>query len=159
MRKEPLSEANIVENRRARFDYELSDAVEAGLVLLGWEVKALRARRAQLTSGYVLIRRREAWLLGMRLTPLPEAQQWAEDADRSRKLLLSRGQIARIVEHCRTPGRSCVPTRVYWKGQLAKVEIALAVGRKDYDKRQHVKDREWARRKTRVRRGIDRNTD
>lgn len=147
----------IVENRRARFDYELSDAVEAGLVLHGWEVKALRAKRAQMTAGYVIIRRSEAWLMGLHLTPLPEAMRWAEEAERTRKLLLSRAQIRRIAEHCRDVGHSCIPTRLYWKGQRVKVEVAMAVGRKSYDKRRHIKERDWERRKTRVRRGIERD--
>ncbi|MGI9344875.1 MAG: SsrA-binding protein SmpB [Gammaproteobacteria bacterium] len=153
LKPQPMPETRPIQNRKARFEYELQDTMEAGISLLGWEVKAIRAGRAQLVGGYVVVRNSEAWLLGLILSPLPQAQRWAADADRTRKLLLSKSQILRIANHCRNPGRSCIPTRIYMKGRYIKAEIALAVGRKTHDKRQHIKDREWERRKARMKRG------
>ena len=148
-----MPRTQIAENRKARFEFELGDRLEAGLVLQGWEVKALRAGRAQIPGGYVLVRRAEAWVTGVNINPLPQAARWADSADRTRKLLLKKAEIARIDAFCSQQGHSCVPVQLYWKDQHIKMEIALSKGRKQYDKRRLLKDRDWERRKAKLRRG------
>jgi len=138
-------------NRRARHDYFLEDTYEAGLVLEGWEVKALRAGRAQIQESYVLIKDREAWLLGAHITPLPSASTHVDpDPRRTRKLLLHRDEINRLIGATERRGYTAVPTRLYWKNAVAKLEVAMARGKRKFDKRAAEKDREWQRQKERL---------
>lgn len=141
----------IVQNKRARFDYQLLDHFEAGIVLSGWEVKALREGKAQLTDSYVLMKDGEAWLLGAQITPLNTAStHFVTDPQRTRKLLLNRRELAKILAATAQKGQTCVCTRLYWKKHLVKADIALARGKQSHDKRDTQKDRDWDRQKQRI---------
>ncbi len=145
----PLS--TIALNKKARHDYALEERFEAGLVLEGWEVKALRAGRVQLRDSYVIIKDAEAWLLGALITPLPTASTHIQpDPTRTRKLLLHRDELSKLIGATERKGYALVPTAMYWKRGRAKVEIALARGKKAHDKRAAKKERDWQREKARV---------
>ena len=138
-------------NKRARHDYELEDRFEAGLVLEGWEVKAIRDGKAQLVDSYVLLRNGEAWLLGANITPLLSASTHVvADPQRTRKLLLHAKELARIFAATTQKGYTCVATAMYWKGNKVKVEIALGKGKKLHDKRASQRDKDWNRQKERL---------
>ena len=138
-------------NKRARHDYELEDRFEAGLVLEGWEVKAIRDGKAQLVDSYVLLRNGEAWLLGANITPLLSASTHVvADPQRTRKLLLHAKELARIFAATNQKGYTCVATAMYWKGNKVKVEIALGKGKKLHDKRASQRDKDWNRQKERL---------
>ncbi len=144
----------IAVNRRARHDYFIEERFEAGVVLHGWEVKALRAGRLQLTEAYVLLRGDEAWLFGAHVSPLPTASTHVQpDPTRSRKLLLHRRQIDSLVGAVDRKGRTIVPLAMYWKDGRAKLEIGLARGKKEHDKRADTRERDWEREKARVMKG------
>jgi SsrA-binding protein len=144
----------IAVNRRARHDYFIEERFEAGVVLHGWEVKALRAGRLQLTEAYVLLRADEAWLFGAHVSPLPTASTHVQpDPTRSRKLLLHRKQIDSLVGAVERKGRTIVPLAMYWKDGRAKLEIGLAKGKKEHDKRADTRERDWEREKARVMKG------
>lgn len=141
----------IAVNKRARFDYEFDEKFEAGLVLEGWEVKAIRDGNVQLTDSYVLLRDGEAWLLGANILPLTSASTHViADPQRTRKLLLHARELARIFTATQQKGFTCVATALYWKGNKVKCEIALAKGKKSHDKRTTQRDREWDRQKQRI---------
>lgn len=150
--KKPKKNDNvIVRNKRASFDYELLETFEAGVSLSGWEVKALRMGKAQLTDSYVLMKNGEAFLLGSQITPLDTVStHYVTDPIRTRKLLLHKKQLATILAATAMKGQTCVCTQLYWKGHLVKARIALAVGKKSHDKRDTEKDRDWDRQKQRV---------
>lgn len=138
-------------NKRARHDYQIEERFEAGLVLEGWEVKSLRAGKAQLVDSYVLVREGEAWLLGANFSPLPSTSTHVvADPQRTRKLLLNAKEIARIFVATRQKGYACVATALYWKNNRVKCEIALAKGKKQHDKRASEKDRDWKRQQQRL---------
>ncbi len=138
-------------NKKARFDYFLQDRFEAGLVLEGWEVKSLRAGRLQLRDTYVLLKNGEAWLLGAVISPLECASSHIHpESQRTRKLLLHRSELNKLIGAVERKGQSLVPTAMYWKKGKAKLEIAIAKGKKDYDKRDTEKDRDWQREKERL---------
>ena len=142
---------NIAVNRKARHDYSIEERYEAGLALQGWEVKALRAGRLQLKEGYVLMKDGEAWLFGAHISPLPTTSTHViADPTRSRKLLLHRRQIDTLLGAVERKGYALVPLSVYWKKGRAKVEIGLARGKKQHDKRADERDRDWQREKSRV---------
>lgn len=150
-KKEKRGTSTIALNKKARHDYFIEDRFEAGLALEGWEVKALRAGRVQLRDGYVLLKDGEAWLIGALITPLPSAAIHTHpDPRRTRKLLLQRKEIARLIGAVDRKGYTVVPTAMYWKGGRAKLEIGLAKGKKAYDKRAAIKEREWERQKQRI---------
>ena len=141
----------IAQNKRARFDYQLLETFEAGVALLGWEVKALRMGKAQLTDSYVLMKDGEAWLLGAQITPLDTASTHViADPIRTRKLLLNKRELAKILAAVSKKGQTCVCTQLYWKGHLVKARIALAEGKQSHDKRDTERDRDWNRQKQRV---------
>lgn len=141
----------IAVNRRARHDYFIEERLEAGVVLQGWEVKALRAGRLQLSEAYVLLRNDEAWLFGAHLSPLTATStQTQADPTRTRKLLLHRRQIDSLVGAVERKGRTIVPLAMYWKNGRAKLEIGLAKGKKEHDKRADTRERDWQREKARV---------
>lgn len=138
-------------NKKAKFDYELSDRFEAGMVLLGWEVKSLRAGKTQLTDCYVFFKNDEAWLLGAHISPLQSVStHYVADPTRTRKLLLNRRELTRLQEASQQKGYTVVATALYWKEHLIKCEIALAKGKQEHDKRETEKDRDWQRQKQRV---------
>jgi SsrA-binding protein len=141
----------IAENRRARHDYFIEDRYEAGLMLMGWEVKSMRAGKAQIAEGYVVIRGSEIWLIGAHITPLSSASTHViTDPVRARKLLLNRAEIDKLVGAVERSGYTIVPLELYWKSGRAKLRIGLAKGKKQHDKRATEKDRDWERDKARV---------
>jgi SsrA-binding protein len=141
----------IAVNRKARHEYFIEERYEAGLALQGWEVKAMRAGRLQLKEGYVLMKDNEAWLFGAHIAPLPTTSTHViADPTRSRKLLLHRRQIDQLLGAVERKGYALVPLAVYWKAGKAKVEIGLARGKKQHDKRADERDRDWEREKSRV---------
>lgn len=151
-KKKPQESNNIIaRNRRASFDYHLLDNFEAGVALAGWEVKSLRMGKADLADSYVIMKDGEAWLLGSHIIPLATASTHVvADPTRTRKLLLRRKELARILEATSQRGLTCVCTQLYWKGHLVKARIALAEGKKAHDKRDTEKDRDWDRQKQRI---------
>ncbi|WP_019569103.1 SsrA-binding protein SmpB [Thioalkalivibrio sp. ALE11] len=143
--------STIALNRRARHDYHIEDRLEAGLALEGWEVKSLRAGRAQISEAYVLLRNGEAYLFGAHFTPLPTASTHINpDPSRTRKLLLHRSEINRLIGAVERRGFTLVPLALYWKRGRAKVEIGLAKGKKAYDKRADKKEKDWQRERARI---------
>ena len=138
-------------NKRARYEYFIEDTYDAGLSLQGWEVKSLRAGRAQSTEAYVLVKDGEAFLLGAHVAPLPTTSTHVvADPTRTRKLLLQRSELDRLVGAVERKGYTVVPLRLHWKNGKAKLEIGLAKGKKAHDKRATEKNRDWAREKSRV---------
>lgn len=141
----------IAQNRRARHEYFIEDKFEAGLVLMGWEVKSLRAGKANLTDAYVLLKNNEAWLFGAHITPLLQASTHViADPTRSRKLLLNRREIERISGGVQQKGYTCVPLSLYWSQGRVKCEVALVKGKQLHDKRDTEKNRDWQREKARL---------
>jgi len=150
-KKGKANPGTIALNKKARFEYQLHERFEAGLALTGWEVKSLRAGKVQLTDTYVLLKNGEAFLLGSNITPMNSASTHVvADPQRTRKLLLHKKEIARLVGATQQKGQTCIPLAIYWKGNRVKCEIALATGKKDHDKRASIKDREWNRDKQRL---------
>lgn len=143
--------ATIALNKRARHEYFIEERLEAGLALEGWEVKSLRASKAQITESYVVIKDGEAWLLGAHVTPLPTASTHIHpDPTRTRKLLMKRGELDRLIGAVERKGYTLIPLALYWKRGRAKLEIGLAKGKKLHDKRATEKDRDWQRQKDRL---------
>ncbi|MBT9504791.1 MAG: SsrA-binding protein SmpB [Burkholderiaceae bacterium] len=139
---------SIAENRRARFDYHIEERFETGLVLEGWEVKAIRAGQVQLTDGYVTIRNGELYLIGCRINALRTASTHVNpEADRTRKLLMHKAEIKRLIGKVEQRGFTLVPLNLHYKGARVKVEIALAKGKAEHDKRDTEKKRDWEREK------------
>jgi len=149
--KEKTPSATIAQNRKARHDYAIEQKYEAGLALRGWEVKSLRAGRAQLKEGYVTIERGEAFLVGAHITPLASASTHVHaDPTRARKLLLHREELNKLIGAVERRGYTLVPLSLYWKRGRAKIEVALARGKQAHDKRQDIKKRESAREMARA---------
>ncbi len=145
----------IAENRRARFDYFIEERFEAGMVLQGWEVKSLRAGKAQITESHVFLRNGEAFVIGAHFAPLTTASTHVTaDPTRTRKLLMNRSELEYLLGAVERKGYTLVPLELYWKGGKAKLQIGLAKGKKQHDKRATEKDRDWERDKARaLRRG------
>lgn len=145
-------------NKRARHEYALEDRFEAGLALQGWEVKAIRAGRATIGDAYAYVRDGQIYLIGSQITPLIQASTHviAEDR-RTRKLLLHRHEIDKLIGRVERDGYTLVPTAMYWSKNRVKLEIALAKGKQAHDKRQASKDRDWERDKQRVMRRHNRD--
>jgi SsrA-binding protein len=141
----PQGEKLVVDNRRARHDYHLTDRVEAGLVLVGTEVKALREGKATLQQAYAEVREGEAWLLGLHIPEYGQGNRANHEPDRPRKLLLHRREIERLYDQVRQKGFTLVPTRVYFKDGRVKAEIALGRGKEVRDKRRSIADRDARR--------------
>lgn len=149
MGKQPSS--TIAVNKRARFEYHLDERLEAGIALEGWEIKALRAGKIQFGESYVLLKNGEAFLFGCLISPLTSASSHVRaDPMRTRKLLLHRREIDRLVGLVERKGQTIVPTAMYWSKGKVKVEIAIARGKQTHDKRRTEKDRDWARQKNRL---------
>lgn len=145
-------------NKRARHEYHLEERYEAGLALQGWELKAIRAGRANITEAYAVVRDGELFLFGAQVTPLISASSHVvAEERRTRKLLLHRHEIDKLVGHVQRDGYTIVPTALYWKGNKVKAEVALAKGKQSHDKRDAAKDRDWARDKQRVMRRHNRD--
>jgi SsrA-binding protein len=141
----------IAENRRARFEYHIDERHEAGIVLQGWEVKAIRAGQVQLTDGYVVIRDGELHLIGLRINALRTASTHVlPEPDRTKKLLMHKEEIRRLIGKVEQKGFTLVPLDLHYKGGNVKVEIALAKGKAQHDKRETEKNRDWEREKGRL---------
>ena len=151
-KKAKKSTGNIIAvNRRARHDFFIEDTFEAGLALEGWEAKSLREGRAQLTEAYVNLRSNEAWLIGAHFSPLKTtASHIKADPTRSRKLLMHRQEIDRLTGAVERKGFTLVPLDLHWHKGRAKLNIGLAKGKKQHDKRTADKDRDWQRQKERI---------
>ena len=151
-KKDKKSESNtIVLNKKARHDFTLGDRFEAGIMLQGWEVKSLRAKKVQIRDSYVFIKNNEAWLSSTVITPLETASTHIHpEPQRIRKLLLHRDEITKLISAVERKGYTLVATAMYWKKGRAKLEIALAKGKKEHDKRASEKDRDWKREKARM---------
>ena len=143
--------STIALNKKARFEFSLEERFEAGIALEGWEVKALREGRIQFTDAYILLKDAEAFLFGARIDPLPTVSTHiTPDPTRTRKLLLHRKEISQLIGAVERKGYALIPTAMYWKRGRAKLEIALAKGKKLHDKRRTEKERSWARDKQRI---------
>ncbi len=138
---EQFGDKLVARNRRASFNYELSERFEAGMVLVGSEVKVLRQTAADLTEAYCAVRRNEVWLLGLNIPEL-QGTAWGHQPKRPRKLLLHRHEIEQIQRAVDRQGMTAVATRLYFRGGRAKIEIALARGKRQADKRETIKQRE-----------------
>jgi len=142
---------SIVANKKAYHDYFVEEKFEAGLALQGWEVKAIRAGRAQLKEAYVIVKNGEIVLLGAHVTPLPTASTHIRpDPTRTRKLLLHRAEINRLIGKVERAGYTLTPLDLHFKAGRIKLEIGLAKGKKQYDKREASKQRDWDREKQRL---------
>ena len=143
--------ARIAENKKAAFNYFFEERLEAGMVLEGWEVKAAREGKVQLTDGYVVIRNGEMFVIGCQINPLKTASTHVRpDAVRSRKLLLHKDEIRRLIGKVEQKGYTLVPLNLHWKNGRIKCEIALAKGKAEHDKRNTERDRDWEREKGRL---------
>src|ERR1700754_3662386 len=140
-----MAMADVATNRQAAYRYHLMDKWEAGLVLTGTEVKSLRGGKAQLKDGYAAIQNGEVWLYNVHIPPYAPAQRENHEPERPRKLLMHKREIERLIGKTKERGLTLVPTRLYFKGPRAKVEIALARGKDVVDKRQTIKERELKR--------------
>jgi SsrA-binding protein len=156
--KKAVADKTIALNKRARHEYHLEDRVEAGLVLQGWEVKAIRAGRGNMTDAYAYVKDGEIYLIGAQITPLIQASTHTVPEDRrQRKLLLHRREIDKLIGRVERDGYTLVPTAMYWSKNRIKLEIALAKGKQAHDKRDAAKDRDWAREKQRALRAHNRD--
>ncbi|MCZ7532548.1 MAG: SsrA-binding protein SmpB [Acidimicrobiia bacterium] len=141
----------VATNRQARFNYEILDTFEAGMVLLGSEVKSLRAGQAQLKDSYADIRGGEVWLESAHISPYKFAEDGGHDPEGPRKLLMHRREIDRLFGRIREEGLTLVPTQIYFTDGKAKIELALAKGKKQHDKRQSIVERQQKREMDRAR--------
>ena len=150
-KKKSTASPSIARNKKARHEFFVEETFEAGLALEGWEVKSLREGRAQLTESYVHIREGEAWLLGAHVAPLNTASTHVHaDPTRTRKLLLHRHELDRLVGAVERKGYTLVPLDLHWSKGRAKLEIGLAKGKKQHDKRAGQKERDWKRQQARI---------
>jgi SsrA-binding protein len=150
-KKKESGSASIAQNKKARFDYYIEDRIEAGLALQGWEVKSMRAGKAQLTDAFVIFRDGEAWLLGSHVTPLNTVSTHVvAEPKRTRKLLMNRREIDRLIGLVERKGYTLIALELYWSKNRVKVAVGLAKGKKQHDKRDTEKDRDWQRDKARA---------
>lgn len=152
MAKKPKTpDNNIAQNKRARFDFHINEKFEAGLSLQGWEVKSLRAGKGQITDSYVHIKDGEAWLLNAQIQPINTiSTHFVVEPNRQRKLLLNRKELNKLAVATEQKGHTVVALALYWKRHMVKCQIAIASGKKQHDKRQTEKERDWNRQKQRV---------
>jgi SsrA-binding protein len=145
---------SIIDNKKAFFDFFIEDRYEAGLVLEGWEVKAIRAGRSNIKEAYVVIRQAELFLIGSHISPLPEASTHIHpDPVRTRKLLLHAEQINKLIGKAEQKGYTLVPLNLHYSKGRIKCEIGLAKGKKQFDKRESEKQKDWVREKAQISRG------
>lgn len=152
-----IGSATIAMNKRARHEYFIEDEYEAGLSLLGWEVKSLRSGKANISDSYILLRGGEAWLFGCTLQPLSVASTHTVcDPTRNRKLLLKQREIDSLYGRANRDGYTIVALSLYWKNAWAKLKIGVAKGKKEHDKRDDIKNREWKLDKARIMKNANR---
>lgn len=150
-KKKKTAGNTIALNKKARHDYHIEEEFEAGIALQGWEVKSLRDNRLQLAESYVLVKNGEAYLFGAHISPLKTASTHINpDPVRTRKLLLHRTELNRLIGAVERKGYTLVPLAMYWAHGLAKLKIGLGKGKKAYDKRASEKERDWNREKQRL---------
>ena len=150
-KKEDPNRKLIAENRRARFDYSIEDTLEAGIQLVGTEVKSLRSGRANIAESYASPERGELWLINATIPEYPPAGQFNHEPRRPRKLLVRARELKKLVGAVEREGRTLAPLKLYFNARgIAKVEIALARGKKAHDKRAAAKDRDWKRQQSRL---------
>jgi SsrA-binding protein len=150
-KKEKSGESLIAQNKKARFDYFIEDRLEAGLALQGWEVKSMRAGKAQLTDSFVIFRDGEAFLLGSHVAPLNTVSTHVvAEPKRTRKLLMNRREIDRLIGLVERKGYTLIALELYWSKNRVKVAVGLAKGKKQHDKRDTEKDRDWQRDRSRA---------
>jgi SsrA-binding protein len=150
-KKKESTSTSIAQNKKARFDYFIEDRMEAGLALQGWEVKSMRAGKAQLTDSFVIFRDGEAFLLGSHVTPLNTVSTHVvAEPKRVRKLLMNRREIDRLIGLVERKGYTLIALELYWSKNRVKVSVGLAKGKKQHDKRDTEKDRDWQRDKSRA---------
>lgn len=148
--------ATIALNKRARYEYFIEEEFEAGLELQGWEVKSLRVGKANISDSYVLLKNGEAWLFGATITPLSVASTHLVcEPMRTRKLLLHKKELGSLSGRINREGYTVVVLSLYWKNAWAKVKIGVAKGKKQHDKREEIKDREWQRNKARIMKNVN----
>lgn len=146
-----VSDNSIAVNRKAFHDYHIEQHFEAGVILEGWEVKSIRAGRIQLRDSYVIIKRGEAWVLGMHISPLPTTSTHLKaDPVRSRKLLLHAKELNTLIGAVQRKGYTLAPLGMHWKNNKIKLEVGLAKGKKEFDKRHSLKEKDWEREKQRM---------
>ncbi len=149
--KAKVGDNSIALNKKAFHDFHIDEQFEAGLALMGWEVKSLRAGRVQLKESYVLLRDGEAYLFGAHLAPLPSASTHVDaDPTRTRKLLLHRAELNRLIGAVERKGYTLIPLSMYWIRGRAKLKVGLARGKKEHDKRAAAKERDWERERQRL---------
>jgi len=144
-RKRAAESGDVATNRRARHKFELEEHLEAGIQLVGSEVKSLRDGKAQLGDAYAVVERGEVWLRNLHIAPYAPASDQNHDPERPRKLLLHRHQIERLIGKTQQRGLTLIPTRIYFKGSHAKVELALARGKEGRDRRREITERDMRR--------------
>jgi SsrA-binding protein len=150
-KKEKSKSSTIALNKKAKHDYFIEDRYEAGLSLEGWEVKSIRAGRVQINESYILLQSGEAFLFGANISALPTASTHIKpDPTRNRKCLLHRTELNRLIGAVERKGYTLIPTALYWKHGLVKLEIGVAKGKKAHDKRAAEKERDWKREKQRL---------
>jgi len=151
MKKNKSSPGSIAQNKKARHEYTLIDKFEAGMQLQGWEIKSIRAGKANITDSYVFVKDGEAYVSNITITPLSQASSHVVcDPTRIRKLLLNQREIEQLMGGLDRQGLTIVATAMYWKACWVKLEIQLAKGKQDHDKRDSLKDKDWARQKERM---------
>ena len=145
------SGGTIASNRKARHDYFLQDRFEGGMALQGWEIKSIRVGKVNISDSYVVIKNGEAFLFGAIITPLNSASSHVVcDPERSRKLLLNKRELNKLIGGTERDGFTLIATSMYWKVPWVKLEFYLAKGKREFDKRDDVKDRDWSREKERM---------
>jgi SsrA-binding protein len=150
-KKKKTPSNQIAANRKARHDYSIEENYEAGLALMGWEVKSLRAGRISMGESYILIKDGELWWFGGHISPLSSASTHVKtDPTRTRKLLMHRNEIDRLIGQVERKGYALVPLSLYWKQGRVKLDVGLAKGKKSHDKRASDKERDWKRDKARI---------
>ena len=150
-KKSKSTKSRIADNKKARHDYFIEKTIEAGLQLEGWEVKSLRTGQTQLREGYVNLKNGEAWLIGAHISPLQTTSTHIKaDPTRSRKLLLNRSELDHLVGAVERKGFTLIPLNLHWKRGRIKLDIGLGKGKKQHDKRQTIKERDWSRQKSRI---------
>ena len=150
-KKKKTADNVIAVNRRALHDYFIEERFEAGLSLQGWEVKSLRSGKANISEAYVTPKNGEMLLLGATITPLKHSCAFVvSDPQRTRRLLLNKSEINKLIGHAQRSGYTIIPLKMYWKGSWAKLEIAIARGKQEHDKRDSIKTKEWQRTKERI---------
>ena len=150
-KKKKTPSNQIAVNRKVRHDYSIEENFEAGLSLMGWEVKSLRAGRISMGESYILVKDNELWWFGGHISPLSSASTHVKtDPTRTRKLLMHRTEIDRLIGQVERKGYTLVPLALYWKHGRVKLDIGLAKGKKSHDKRASDKERDWKRDKARI---------